>query len=330
MKKKKNKYSKYTMLIILLVFVAVLSIAYRALSASNDKKEAQQAAEEAAANAVQMIAEYDASNATELSYKRPDEDPIAFYISGATWYLKADDNFPLNQTPVTAMASAISSIGVKSEITDGEAANFGLEEPEYLINVTYADGTSHEYRIGDYNSFDGGSYYFMADGAIYTISSGLSIYFDYELDDLLQLDSMPTDIEQDYITGITVMYEGREKTIDDVNGIAALFDIFGDLSLTTCSDYYSDEAERAELYNIDGSSGITISYKRAVTTTDANGNETTNRLDTAYTFLFGSSSGHDEGYYAAPEKSTIVYVVDAETVDKIIAYLDYEPAPEEE
>lgn len=325
-RKKKNKYLPF---IILLIFIVVMGIAYTALSSSNDRKEAEQAAEEAAANAVEMIAEYDYTTTVELSYKRADADPIELYVSNGQWKLKSDDTFPVNQTPVASMASAIASIGIQNRITEGSAADYGLEEPAYLINVAYSDGTTHEYRIGDYNSFGTGAYYFMADGDIYTISTGLNSYFDYELDDLLQLDSMPTDIEQDYINSITVTVDGADKVIDDVNGIAALFDIFSDIKLSECADYYTDEEERANQYGIDGSDKLTISYKRAVTSTDADGNETTNRLDTSYTFLFGADAGHDEAYYGAPEKSTMVYLIDAETVETIAAYMDYETAVEE-
>ncbi|MGN1346913.1 MAG: DUF4340 domain-containing protein [Eubacteriales bacterium] len=319
---KRKKKNKFLPLVLLLAAAVFFAVAYAMLSRSNDRKEAEAAAEEAAANALEMITEYDSSTTTELSYKRPESDPIALYFSNGTWYLKSDETFPVNQSLVSSMAGAIASIGVKDHVTEGSAADYGLEEPEYQINVSYSDGTSHEYRIGDYNSFGGGAYYFMADGEMYTISGGLNSYFAYDLDDLLQQDSMPTDIEQDYINSITLFWDGGERVIDDTDGIASLFDFFGDIFLTDCADYYSDESERAELYGLDGSRKMVISYKRAVTTTDADGNETTNRLDTSYTFLFGAEAGHDESYYGAQEKSTMVYLVDAETVNKIAAYME--------
>lgn len=327
---KRKKKNKYIPLIVLLAFIVVMAVAYAMLSSANDKKEAEQAAEEAAANAVEMIAEYDYTTLTGLSYHRTGADPVELHVVNGLWQLKSDANFPVNQTTVAAMASAISSIGIKNHITEGSPADYGLEEPAYTIEVAYSTGESHQYRIGAYNSFGGGAYYFMMDGAMYTIPTGLTSYFDYDLGDLLQLESMPADIEQDYINSITVTWNGAEKVIDDANGIASLFDIFSDITLTECADYYTDDTERAETYGLDGTDKITISYKRAVTTTDADGNETTNRLDTSYTFLFGADAGHDEAYYASPEKSTIAYLVNAETVEKIAAYMDYEPMPAEE
>ncbi len=319
---KRKKKNKYIPLIVLLIFIVVMAAAYTMLSSANDKKAAEQAAADAAANAVEMIAEYDYTTTVGLMYRRAGSDPVELEVVNGQWKLVSDDKFPVNQQIVASMANAIASIGVLNHIDEGDPADYGLAEPAYTIEVTYADGVSHQYRIGDYNSFGGGMYYFMKDGTMYTISTGLTSYFDYELNDLLQLDTMPADIEQDYINSITVTVDGAEKVIDDANGIAALFAIFGDITLTECADYYTEENERAETYGLDGSDKITISYKRAVTSTDANGNETTNRLDTSYTFLFGADAGHDEAYYGSPEKSTIAYLVNAETVENILAYVN--------
>ena len=322
---KRKKKNKYIPLIVLLVLIVVMAAAYTMLSSANDQKEAEQAAADAAANAVEMIAEYDYTTTVGLMYQRAGSDPVELKVVNGVWQMADDEHFPVSQTAVASMANAIASIGIKNHVTEGDPADYGLAEPAYLIEVTYDGGVSHQYRIGDYNAFGGGAYYFMMDGTMYTIPTGLTSYFDYGRDDLLQLDTMPTDIEPDYINSITVTVDGTDKVIDDADGIAALFDLFGDIALTSCADYYTDETERAETYGLDGSDKITISYKRAVTSTDANGNQTTNRLDTSYTFLFGEAA--DGGYYGSPEKSTIAYLIGAETVDAIAEYLTYEPAP---
>ncbi|MBR5312424.1 MAG: DUF4340 domain-containing protein [Clostridia bacterium] len=322
---KRKKKNKYIPLIVLLVLIVVMAAAYTMLSSANDQKEAEQAAADAAANAVEMIAEYDYTTTVGLMYQRAGSDPVELKVVNGVWQMADDEHFPVSQTAVASMANAIASIGIKNHVTEGDPADYGLAEPAYLIEVTYDGGVSHQYRIGDYNAFGGGAYYFMMDGTMYTIPTGLTSYFDYGRDDLLQLDTMPTDIETDYINSITVTADGTDKVIDDADGIAALFDLFGDIALTSCADYYTDETERAETYGLDGSDKITISYKRAVTSTDANGNQTTNRLDTSYTFLFGEAA--DGGYYGSPEKSTIAYLIGAETADAIAEYLTYEPAP---
>ena len=316
---KRKKKNKYIPLIVLLTHIVVMAAAYTMLSSANDLKEAEQAAADAAANAVEMIAEYDYTTTVGLMYRRAGSDPVELKVVNGVWQMADDEHFPVSQTAAASMANAIATIGIKNHVTEGDPADYGLADPAYLIEVTYADGVSHQYRIGDYNAFGGGAYYFMMDGTMYTIPTGLTSYFDYGRDDLLQLDTMPTDIELDYINSITMTADGTDKVIDDADGIAALFELFRGITLTECADYYTNETERAETYGLDGSDKITISYKRAVTSTDAEGNQTTNRLDTSYTFFFGADAG--EGmYYASPEKSTIAYLIGAETVAKILEY----------
>ncbi len=317
---KRKKKNKYIPLIVLVIFIVVMAVAYTMLSSANDKKAAEQAAADAAAGAVEMIAEYDYTTTVGLMYRRAGSEPVELEVVNGQWKLVSDDKFPVNQQIVASMANAIASIGVLNHIDEGDPADYGLAEPAYTIEVTYDGGVSHQYRIGDYNSFGGGMYYFMMDGAMYTISTGLTSFFDYDRNDLLLLDTMPADIEKDYINSITVAAGGTETVIDDTDGIAALFDLFGKITLTECADYYTDETERAGTYGLDGSNKITISYRRAVTTTDANGNQTTNRLDTSYTFLFGVKDASG-AYYGSPEKSTIAYFVNAETVEAILAYV---------
>lgn len=326
-KKRKNKSLP---LIILVGVLVVMIIAYSALSTANDKKEAEEAAKIAAENADIMIASYDASTVTKLSYQAAGSDKLTFLCSGGVWSYADDAKFPLNQTTVSSMASAISSIAAECEVNEGTAADYGLDAPAYTISVTYSDGTSHTYKIGDYNSFNS-SYYFSADGDMYMITSGLTPYFSYELDDLLVLDTLPTSdwSDMNYVNEITVKTADGENTITDEEGKTALLDKISSISLTNCADYYAESAEKTA-FGLDESSVITVKYKKAVTTTDDSGNESTSYLETSYVMNIGAAVGHNEGYYFCPANSNIVYVVDEETVLEILAYVDYVPAETEE
>ncbi len=325
--KRKNKYLP---LVILLVVFVVMLIAYSALSSANDKKEAISAAEEARANADIIIANYDASTVTKLSYQVAGHDKLTFLCSNGTQWTYADDTkFPLNQTIVASMASAISSIGVECEVSEGSEADYGLDTPAYTISVTYSDNTSRSYRIGDYNSFNS-SYYFAAESDIYMISSGLIPYFSYELSDLMVLDTLPTTdwSDMNYVTEITVSTPDGTNVISDEDGKNAFINKLGSISLKNCADYYAENEEKAE-YGLDGSKVITVKYKKAVTSTNESGNSSTNYLETNYSINIGEAVGHNDGYYVAPANSNIVYVVDEKTVLELLAYLDYVPTADE-
>ena len=172
-KKRKNKSLP---LIILVVLLIGLIVGYSVLSSANDRREAEEANKNEAENNTVIIADYDYTTATKLSYSAPDADGITLLQNSGVWSYAEDANFPLNQTIAAQMASAISSIGIKTTVTEGEAADYGLDTPSHTIEISYSDGTSHTYKIGNYNSFNDG-YYFSMDGKLYMIASGLLDYF---------------------------------------------------------------------------------------------------------------------------------------------------------
>lgn len=324
-KKKKNKY---LFPIVLIVLLCALAVGYAVLSTANKKnaaldKEAQESASEPV-----MIAEFDPSSAVEISFSKNGGDMIVFLKKDGKWTYSPDDTFPLDEEKVSKMASALSSISVIREVNEGDESEYGLTEPAYTMDIKYSDGASHEYKIGDYNSF-GGGYYFSADGKIYLIKSGLGNYFDYELSDFLVLDSIPSDIEEDYIVSVTVKKDGKENVITDKDGIKSVFSAIKSLKFDICADYYAEAEEKSSHFGIDGNNSVEIKYKKAVISGDTDGNETETRLDSSYKLLFGDDAGHDSGFYSSPENSTIVYTEDRAAVLDILGYVGYAPQPDE-
>ena len=320
--KQRKKKNKFLPMIVLAVLLGALIIGTYVLSSANDKKAAEEAAELAAENASIMLAEYDAANTTSVSYSKDGAEFLTFLVKNGAWVYKEDETFPLNQQIVGSMASALSSMAAERTVEDVDKDAFGLTDPAYVIKVEYTDGASHVYTIGNYNSFTGG-YYFTMDGDCYMIASGLIPYFDYELNDLLALDTIPVSEWQDvgYVNSVTVTRDGVSAEITDEMGMTDALEKLGALSLTICEDYHADDSEKAA-YGMDGSDSVTVKYKKAVTSADANGNQTTNYLETVYTFVIGDSN------LGGPAKSAIVYQLNETAVNELLAFADYVPAPE--
>lgn len=327
---KTKKKNKFLPMIILLIALVVLFAAYKLLSGANERAEAEKKALLEAENADIMIAEYDYTTMTELSYQLRGMDELKFAVSGSSWIYLADEKFPLDVTKIAYMASAIAKIAVECTVDEGEPADYGLDDPAYTIRVKYSGGDEHEYRIGDYNTFNS-AYYFMADGGMYMIASGLLSYFNYTLDDLMVLDTIPYSdwSDADYINFVTVASGDESNKITDSEGKSALVELIKYLPLTECADYYSDAEEKSS-YGLDGGASVVVNYKKAKTSTDADGNESTTYLDTGYTLLIGNKT--EGGYYVSPASSDITYIVDGETIDEILAYVSYvhEGAAEDE
>ena len=322
--KQRKKKNKYLPMIVLAVILAVLIIGTSVLSAANEKKAAEEAASLAASqNTSIMLAQYDASTTKSVSYSREGGDFLTFSVKNGSWVYEGDPEFPVNQTIVGSMASALSSMAAERTVEDVDKDACGLTDPAYVIKVEYNDGASHVYTIGNYNSFTGG-YYFTMDGDCYMISSGLIPYFDYELDDLLALDTIPVTDWQDigYVTSVTVTKDGVPNEITDEAGMSGALEKLGAVSLTLCEDYSASADEKAS-YGIDGTHSVSVKYKKAVTSTDESGNQSTNYLETTYTFGIGQTDGV---YYGSPAKSDIVYRLTETAVNELFAYADYVPA----
>ena len=335
-KKRKNKL--VPIFVLLVVFAGIL-VAYLALSDANDRKEAAEAAGE---DTMITLAELDASTATEIRYKNRDLSGawLTFTKSGDTWQA-ADPQFPLNTDRVASMASAISSIAANRSVDEGDAADYGLDDPAVAIEVTYNGNTTYRYAIGDKNTFNGEYYFQNDDGKFYMISSGLLPYFQYDMDDLIVLDTPVSDIETDYITSITVtLPTGEERVFTAEEDTSLIYDIFCEFDCTRWADYYADDAEMAE-YGIDKgsekSAGIRIEYKKPVTVTsaettaDGQSAQTTTRMDATYTLYTGDKNADGDAYYYTPQKSTIVYTIEDEVLETLwqMQPTTVEEAPEE-
>jgi len=273
-RKKKNKVLP---LLILVGVLVVFIIAYSILKSANDKAEADRLAEEAAQNQTITIAAYEASELSSLSYTLAGEDAITFKVSDeGEWYLSNDKNFPLNEELVSAMANSVISITASRPVTEGELSDYGLDAPILKISVRYSDD-SHEYRVGNYNNIMG-AYYFLADGEMYLVSTNFGYYFNYDLDSLMVLDTVPTDIEADYINSVTVKIGGTERVYSEAEDLSTLESLIRSIPLKNCADYYADESE-LQGFGITGDDYITVDYKALYQATDSDGNTTSSRLN---------------------------------------------------
>ncbi len=334
---KRKKKNKVLPLFILVGVLLVLVIGYAVLSSANAKKEAEEAAA-AAEDTTIMLAEMDATAITELQYRYGENDWITLTQSGGVWTWAEDAHYPLNQTTAAGLGSAIASIGAIRTVDEGEAADYGLDEPICEIHVRYGEGTTYKYAIGDRNSFNDAYYFRDDDGAFYMIASGLLTYFQTDLDDMLVLDTALATLSDGDIVSVTVTdgeksstytQTATEETDEDGNttiydaDVTALYDRFCELDLRAWADYYADSTEMAETYGIDGTRSLTLTYKKAVsvnsgTETTASTSQTT-KVDATYTIYFGSTA--DGQVYYSPKGSTIVYTAAADVVDGILGEL---------
>lgn len=311
-KKKKNPL---LLPLALTAAIAVLFIVYKMMDANNQYASTQSTTADSAAS-VTMILERDVSDVRALSYTWDTESgSFHWNTTSGAWEYDDDPSFPLVQDTVSYMAAAISSIGVYRTLDTGDTGDYGFDTPAATVSVSFADGESHAYAIGDLNAMSGYRYLKDLDtGTVYTIAAALLPYFQVSRADLFTYDALPTDIESSYITKIalTTPLNTRETTDSDVT--KQLYTKFQLLKPMEYADY-SGTDEAKERYGI-GAASMEISYKRSVSVTDSSGNETTTRIAASYTVLFGDITDDGKIPYMIGD-STVIYLADATVWDSI-------------
>ena len=321
---RKKKHGKIVGLAVLIVLVLALLLVYRALI---EQQKNTPADTDTGDTDVIMLIDRKASEIAALTYSRG-ETEYAFTCHSTTgrWSYNAEPDFPLDQNPVSAMAAAVAAVGVYRDLGEDSGA-YGFDAPALTVSVTYTDGAVHRYAVGDLNSATGNRYLKDLDTRfVYTISPSLLDYFTYTVEDMLLLDTLPTDIEVDYITAVTLNAGGGEKVISDEVGITALYDLFTTLAPSQYADWYADEVEKAA-FGID-SLTMTVDYKRIAAAADESSATSASRIPASYTVRFGDSTEDGMVYYTLGN-SDVVYQIYAEQVDKILAYMDHTPAETE-
>ena len=257
---------------------------------------------------------------------------LSFVYNNDVWEYALDSHFPIQQSLLQEMAASASSITAKLQLDTPTTENetYGLDTPSLTVEVTFADNSTYTYTFGDINDFNGYQYFTISgDDNIYMVETTLADDFGSSLDTLYQPETYALEeagVEEADITSILLeTASGTVNEITDAGGIETLFDHVNKLNLNSWEDYYADPEEMQETYGIhEGGDRITVTYNddagESVTYTVYIGNrfervddDTTDTEETEYE------------YFYSPEGSTVVYSIDADTIDSIFNYLVYTP-----
>lgn len=295
---KKNK----TLLILLGVLIVLLA-AYFALKAWNR----QQAEKDEESDAV-VVTQIDPAEIKAISYDMGDGER-AFEKRDGTWIYTPDADFPLDQSVPETIAEDMGQLKADRELVDGdELADYGLEEPDYTVTLTEADGTVTEIKFG--NTVD--DYYYVSlddSGTVYTVPSSAADNLSQSLNDMAQFDDYPSigsgNLKKVVITSgetSTVYDSENEEQSEDISAIAGGL---GTVALSEAADYSVADADRGN-YGLDNASRTTVE----VTYTEDNEDKT-------MTLYIGGEDG-DGSRYVMMDDSRIVYLISDEICGNIL------------
>lgn len=132
---------------------------------------------------------------TELSWTYEGET-LTFVKSDGAWAYAGDSAFPLDETYLTTILTALSGVTANKTIEAPEdLAQYGLEEPACAVTVTA--GGAAGLLIGDETGIGGERYLSTGDGNVYLVDEDILDSFAYSLLDLVEKETIPS------ITGVT-------------------------------------------------------------------------------------------------------------------------------
>ena len=222
---------------------------------------------------------------------------MSFVKEDGTWYMADDREIPLDQTYIDAMENTYASLTATRQIDEPDAlSDYGLDSPAYTVQATDADGNTTTFSVGDAADED---YYLTVDSAqapVYTVTSSSVSVLQYDLDTLVEKDTMPA--------------------IGSGNLLTAEFTENG--QTTT----YSSDDEELTTFGLDEASRttVTLTYQESSSDSsdsDSGDSEEEDSGSLTYTLYLGSDSG-DGTRYVQVQDSDLVYLVSSDVLNNLL------------
>jgi len=229
------------------------------------------------------------------------------------------------------MANALSSMGAISRVNlDGaDTEAFGLDDPEWTFSISYKDGTSHTYRLGNYNAFSDG-YYFKEDGKddVYLIVGALLDYFDYTLYDLADYGTFPVISSDEFKSvAITMADDTVSLTGDDI--CTSFLVLANVLQPSQYLEYRQTDDLLAKYGLTKPAANVTYNYAETYTVTDAEGATSDSTFEQALVFSInlGDDFERDGTTYTAytVDGYDFIYYMPASTAESMLSYFAANP-----
>jgi Na+-transporting NADH:ubiquinone oxidoreductase subunit NqrC len=192
----KKQRKQFVILAILLVLCVLVWVIVSAVIKKNEKK--QESIEEADLES-RKLCPVEVEDITELSYYYEDTK-LTLKLDGDQWICEGNEEVDIDETSINTMLTALTGLAYTEQIEDAEElSEYGLETPQNTVSIKTTDG-EYTFYLGDENSYTG-DYYVMVEGdtSVYTVSTNISAYFSYSLEDITA-EEEATDTDADAVS----------------------------------------------------------------------------------------------------------------------------------
>lgn len=347
-------------LLILFGIILLLSLLVAVVTLVNESSGNQGDVDTEPEETYLYLADRDPEEITEISYTYQGASPIHL-IKKEKWELADDSTMPVDQTKASTLANAMATIAVQRKLADStdNYEQYGLQTPNTQITLTYSDGSSLTFYLGNENSrLEGTQYLRTSDSsAIYLVSTNMVTFFAYDRIEILSLDEAPdittSDLKSILITnpgttGIqltvsesdesgstwTAKYgSGAVKELEDANLVGDILEAV--LLLPYTDPVYCLKAtdEQLQEYGLtsENATRITLTYTVTATTSGSGDSSSSSSalIEKEFTLLLGAEIPQEETEsskrfaYLMVEASGYIYR--AEITDSMILLSDFSP-----
>lgn len=267
----------------------------------------------------------DSSSGTQFHFVKED----------GTWYVDSDREIPLNQSYLISMEDTYSSLTATREITDPDSlSDYGLASPAYTVQTTDSDGNVTSFSIGNAADED---YYLTVNGQespVYTVSSTAVSVFQYDLDTLVQKDTMPSIGSGNLLTaeitenGQTTTYSSDND--DDSETLATIAGGYGAMTLDTLASYHASGEELNQFGLDEGSRTLVkLTYTESSSDTDEDTKKDSQDEEENLTYTISIGASTDDGNrYVQVQDSSLVYLVTQEKINNLLGIGNSEESEE--
>lgn len=312
--------------LIALALVLVLLVGAVAAVQSLNGTEDAAGTEEVTADTGSEILKLDSGDVTALCWNY--SEAVAFEKGEDGWRYAEDEAFPVDESYLTAMLSALSSVTAYKTIESPEDFDqYGLAAPVCAVTVT-AEGEIWNLAIGSETAIGDQRYFSIGDGNVYLVDETMLDSFAYGLYDVLKLEEIP---EMTDVTGLEVVTadQAYQITYEESSGKAysdsyvwfmedtpldtelteTLIGRITSLAWSACADY---NAADLKTYGLDvPAATVTVQY------------------DQGHSFTLEIGDVTEKSCYVRLPDSNMVYLVDASVHDALCYTTRNELLPDE-
>lgn len=176
-RRKVRSRQRRNLLVVLAVLLAVLIGAWFALTRNG-------AVHENGMDEIEVLTDLTADQITGIYYQAAGSEPVAFKRVDGKWYWAGDakqdtalEDDAIDQAAVSALASSLTGVRLYQTITDvTDLKQYGLDEPQYQVEITDTSGAVTRITVGAYNETAGKLYCLLGDDreTVYAVSPALT------------------------------------------------------------------------------------------------------------------------------------------------------------